>query len=204
MTSPAAFYILTVLAVCGFAGGIAGYNQGWAYAEKDLGDIKKFGPAVNIQLGLGWLKSTSYVKSGWAPAYLEIEGQTARILGIITVSFICLAVTCCLYHLTVSGLDTFGVHAPRSVRLPYTHGSQATQLVGWFTLVLTLVFYIVLVFKVHNKVKEDFGDNASVWPRPDWAFASSLLGSICLLGAAQHITPAGYEVAGYEPLGGPV
>lgn len=45
-------------------------------------------------------------------------------------------------------------------------------------LVLSTALYLALLFGAHHKLKDKFGDQANVWPRPDWAFGCAMLGGM--------------------------
>lgn len=192
---------LALLAVAGLSAGIAGHSAGWAFGELTNGDATKgYVPGAKIDLELGWWNSTSVISSGWVPGAFEATGKSARVTGVATVIALSLAALSAAYILLIVILDAFNVHLPKALHSDAYTKSKVTAVFGTLALFLSIGLYLHLLIGSHISIHKKFGDSANIWPRPDWASASAILGSFSLIGLAHHLEPAGYESTGYLPL----
>lgn len=192
---------LACLAVAGLSAGIAGHSTGWAFGELLTGDASKgWAPGAKIDLELGWWNSTTIVSSGWVPGAFEATGKAARTTGVATVVALSLGALAAAYILLVVILNAFNLSLPKAMHTEAYVKSKVTAVFGTLALFLSLGLYLQLLIGSHIETHRKFGDSATIWPRPDWASASAILGSFSLIGLAHHLEPAGYEAAGYLPL----
>lgn len=185
---------LLILALAAGAAGIAGVNRGWAYAQRTVGET--YGPALVIEVELGWWNATTHVVSGFLPGQLKVNGPASRALGTVTAINIIAGLALATY-LTV--LAFAGSRMPSGLHAQELTQHRLSLLSGTIIVALSIGLYVSLMIETHNRIKDQFHD--SIWPRPDWAFLCALASGACLLGvSAESARAAKAQLAGYLPL----
>lgn len=194
------WYVLVLVAAFAAAGAISGYDRGWAYAEKD--DFKPkdapLAPGVDLSIRLGWWNHTSAVNVADFLPKLHVQGDAAKGLGAVTISFMAASVLLSLYLLWISLAETCKYTLPRSLVLAEGQRVVVAGVISGLLLFQSLALYAALAIGLDQKLKSDFGHGLIA--RPDWAFASAILAASCWFGITRKISAARSFPEGYLPM----
>uniref|UniRef100_A0A7S0RRK9 Uncharacterized protein n=1 Tax=Chlamydomonas leiostraca TaxID=1034604 RepID=A0A7S0RRK9_9CHLO len=196
-------HLATVLiVVVAGSGAIAGWDKGWAYAEKGLG--KTGGPgAVRMEIELGWWNATSSTTIPFAPVQIVVESKACRGMGTVAAVALLAGALFALYQAILGIASALEIQLSSSYILPDHKSLQVSGLCALAVLTTSVALYLALLIGTHKKFKEQPGDKGGdVWPRPDWAFMCAMLSGGALASLASSFKRAchGSTSHGYMPI----
>lgn len=196
----ATWYVFVLVALVAAGGAISGFDRGWAFASQQ--DFKPDGaplaPGIDLKVMLGWWNHTSSVNVADFLPKLHVQGDAAKGLGAVTISFMAASVLLSLYLLWISLAETCKYSVPRSLMLDEGRRVVMSGVMSGLLLFMSLALYATLAIGLDQKLKHDFGHGLIA--RPDWAFACAVVSALCWIGITKKISAARTFPDGYLPM----
>mmetsp|Transcript_14597 Transcript_14597/g.31827 ORF Transcript_14597/g.31827 Transcript_14597/m.31827 type:complete len:132 (+) Transcript_14597:87-482(+) len=128
-----------------------------------------------------------------------MQGDSAKGLGSVTVGALGLTGVLAVYFVYLSLAEVFQYTVPERILLEGRTRSFVPGAAAAFVLALSMVLYLALAFGANKKAKDTWGDDYTLWPRPDWAWLCAMVSGSCILaisyrvkGTATSSIPYGY------------